>query len=123
MKIAIIGGGPAGLYSAILLKKQRPASRHHGVRAQPRRRHLRLRRGVLRRDARQFRELRSARAIAASPRNFAYWDDIEIHFRGTRAPDRRQRLLRLLARTLLLILQERARELGVDLMFEAEIDG
>ena len=26
MKIAIIGGGPAGLYAAILLRKQRPAA-------------------------------------------------------------------------------------------------
>ena len=28
---------------------------------------------------------------------FAYWDDIAIHFKGTRAPHRRQRLLRLRA--------------------------
>ena len=96
MKVAIIGGGPAGLYSAILLKKQRPEADDHGLRAQPRRRYLRLRRGVFGCDARQFREIRSAEL---SP------DHAGIRLLGRYrralprhgASRRRQRLLRLLA--------------------------
>ena len=59
MKVHVIGGGPAGLYFAILMKKAWPQTRHHGLRAQPAGRHLRLRRRVLRPDARHLRGLRS----------------------------------------------------------------
>ena len=115
MKVHVIGGGPAGLYSAILMKKA-AAGRDHGLRAQPRRRHLRLRRGVLRRDARQFREIRpqSYRRITGE---FAYWDDIAVHFRGTMHRVGGNGFCGCSRRTLLLILQERARELGVELLF------
>ena len=58
MKVHVIGGGPAGLYFAILMKKAWPQTQHHGLRAQPAGRHLRLRRGVLRPDARHLRGLR-----------------------------------------------------------------
>ncbi len=60
MKIACLGGGPAGLYFAISMKLRDARARHHRVRAQPARRHLRLGRGVFRRDLRQHRRQRSA---------------------------------------------------------------
>ena len=70
MRIVCIGGGPAGLYFAILMKKARPAARHHGVRAQSARRHLRLGRRVLRRtrSATAHRPIRrrTARSCATS---------------------------------------------------------
>ena len=60
MKIVCIGGGPAGLYFGILMKKQDPANEIVGHRAQPGVRHVRLGRGVLRPDARQSRRRRRA---------------------------------------------------------------
>ena len=53
---------------------------------------------------------------------FAYWDDIAVHFRGTVHRVGGNGFCGCSRRKLLLILQERARELGVTLMFQADID-
>ena len=64
MKIAIVGGGPGGLYFAALMKQLDP---RHEVTVWERNaagRHVRLRRGVLRRDARRHRERRHRSSTA-----------------------------------------------------------
>ncbi len=97
MKVHVVGGGPAGLYFAILMKKAWPQHAHHRVRAQPAGRHLRLRRGVLRPDARHLRGLRP-RELPRHHRPFRLLGRHRDPFPRHHAPHRRQRLLRLLAR-------------------------
>src|SRR6185369_3966722 len=53
---------------------------------------------------------------------FAYWDDIAVHFKGTVHRVGGNGFCGCARRTLLLILQERASELGVELAFQTEID-
>ena len=53
MRIAIAGGGPGGLYFVDPDQAARPGARGHRLGAQRARRHVRLRRRVLRRDARR----------------------------------------------------------------------
>src|SRR3981081_3897524 len=121
MKIAIIGGGPAGLYSAILLRKQRPEAVIHCYGRN--RADDPFGFGLVFSDATvdNFEKYDSP-SYRHITQEFAYWDDIAVHFRGTIHRVGGNGFCGCSRRALLLILQERARELGVHLMFEAEID-
>lgn len=120
MRISIIGGGPAGLYFAILMKKADPDAVidvYERNRAD---------------DTFGFGVVFSDEALdtfaAYDPEsyrrlaeNFAYWDDIEVHRRGDVQRIGGNGFCGCSRRSLLLILQERAKGLGVDLHFQAEV--
>jgi anthraniloyl-CoA monooxygenase len=120
MKIAIIGGGPAGLYAAILLKKQRPEAEvavYERNRADDT-----FGFGVVFSDATLDNfETYDPPSYRRITQEFAYWDDIAVHFRGTVHRVGGNGFCGCSRRTLLMLLQERARELGVALHFETEI--
>ncbi|MBB4039714.1 anthraniloyl-CoA monooxygenase [Microvirga flocculans] len=121
MKTAIIGGGPAGLYFAILLKKLRPES--DIVVYERNRADETFGFGVVFSDATldnfEKYDLPSYRRITGE---FAYWDDIAIHFKGTEHRIGGNGFCGCSRRTLLLILQDRAAELGVRLCYDVDVD-
>jgi anthraniloyl-CoA monooxygenase len=120
MKIAVVGGGPAGLYFSILMKKADP--RHDITVYERNQADDTFGFGVVFSDATldnfEKHDLPSYRRIT---QEFAYWDDIAIHFKGTVHRVGGNGFCGCARRTLLLILQDRARDLGVKLVFGAEI--
>jgi anthraniloyl-CoA monooxygenase len=120
MKIAIIGGGPAGLYAAILLSKQRPNAEitvYERNRADDT-----FGFGVVFSDATLDNfETCDPPSYRRITQEFAYWDDIAVHFRGSVHRVGGNGFCGCSRRTLLTILQDRARELGVALHFETDI--
>ncbi|MDE2197516.1 MAG: bifunctional salicylyl-CoA 5-hydroxylase/oxidoreductase [Rhodospirillales bacterium] len=122
MRIVILGGGPAGLYFSILMKKARPQADivvHERNRPDDT-----FGFGVVFSDATldtfEKYDVESYRAITE---NFAYWDDIEIRFKGTTHRVGGNGFCGCARRTLLMLLQQRARALGVVLHFQSEIKG
>src|SRR5918997_1351374 len=121
MKTAIIGGGPAGLYFAILLKKLRPES---SITVYERNRaDETFGFGVVFSDATlDSFERYDPPSYRRITREFAYWDDIAIHFRGTEHRIGGNGFCGCSRRTLLVILQDRAAELGVHLRYGSDVD-
>ena len=121
MRIACVGGGPAGLYFAISMKLRDPA---HEVEVFERNAP-----GVTFGWGVVFSDLTvdnitendpvSAEAITGE---LAHWDDIDVHIRGETITSGGHGFIGIGRKRLLEILQDRARELGVTLHFEAECD-
>lgn len=121
MKVAVLGGGPAGLYFAISMKLRGPA---HEVTVYERNRpDDTFGWGVVLSDETldnlAANDAGSAEAIRA---HFAYWDDIAVLHKGVRTLSTGHGFCGIGRKKLLALLQERARELGVKLVFEVEID-
>src|ERR671939_1853692 len=120
MRISVIGGGPAGLYFSLLVKKAWPESE---VAVYERNRpDDTFGFGVVFSDATldtfERYDFESYRAIA---RNFAYWDDIEVHFKGAVHRIGGNGFSGCARTTLLQLLQDRARALGVELRFQTDV--
>jgi anthraniloyl-CoA monooxygenase len=120
VKIVCVGGGPAGLYFAISMKLRNPA--HEVIVYERNRADDTFGWGVVFSDQTMVNLTRndpiSAARIGA---NFTHWDDIEVHLRGESIRSSGHGFIGIGRKQLLLILQNRARDLGAKLVFETPV--
>ena len=121
MRIVCIGGGPAGLYFAILMKKLNPS---HSITVVERNKpYDTFGWGVVFSDATMdnMREWDPVTADAIQVA-FNHWDDIELHFKGRSIRSSGHGFVGIGRKKMLNILQERCEQLGVELVFETDVD-
>ena len=122
MRVAVVGGGPGGLYFSILMRKVDPAcevvvfERNRATDA--------FGFGVVfsdetlnvfeQADPPTFHEIAS---------RFARWQNIDVHYRGTCTTSHGHGFSGIGRRELLTVLQRRALEVGAELHFESEVGG
>jgi anthraniloyl-CoA monooxygenase len=119
MKVAVLGGGPAGLYFAISMKLRDAA--HDVTVIERNRADDTFGWGVVLSDETldnlASNDAKSAEAIRA---HFAYWDDIAVVHKGTRTLSTGHGFCGIGRKLLLQLLQARALELGVRIDFSTE---
>ena len=121
MRIACLGGGPAGLYFAISMKLRQPDAEVVVIeRNKP---DDTFGWGVVLSDE-TLDNLKANDPVSAAriEANFAYWDDIAVHYKGQKMLSTGHGFCGIGRKKLLIILQERARELGVELRFQTEVE-
>jgi len=121
MRIVCIGGGPAGLYFGLLMKKLHPA---HAVTVVERNRpYDTFGWGVVFSDATMDSmktwDPETADTIQDA---FNHWDDIEVWFKGTKQRTTGHGFVGIGRKKLLNILQARCEQLGVELVFERDAE-
>jgi anthraniloyl-CoA monooxygenase len=120
VRIVCVGGGPAGLYFAILMKRADPS---HGVTVLERNRPD---------DTFGFGVVFSDLTIATVERadeetyraitdHFVHWDDIDVHYGGRMIRSTGHGFAGMSRRSLLEVLARQAIALGVDVRFETEV--
>src|SRR5207245_9814644 len=120
MKIVILGGGPAGLYSGLLIKKANPS---HDI-------------TIIERNAADvtygwgvvFSDRTLASFQRADYRNyeqitnrFVIWDAIDVHYREAIIRRGGHVIASIAPKDLLNILPRRCKDVGIDLVFKQEI--
>jgi anthraniloyl-CoA monooxygenase len=120
MRIVSIGGGPAGLYFSLLMKKSDPA---HDITVVERNRpDDTFGFGVVFSDATLDNVAEADRESHAEiTGHFAHWDDIDIHYRGQVLTSTGHGFAGMSRQVLLDILQKRCAALGVRLEFQREV--
>ncbi|MEJ2311026.1 MAG: bifunctional salicylyl-CoA 5-hydroxylase/oxidoreductase [Gemmatimonadales bacterium] len=121
MRFVSVGGGPAGLYFAILMKEADPS--HEVLVLERNKPDDTFGFGVVFSDA-TIGELGEAEPLTyqAITDRFYHWDDIDIHYGGEVLSSTGHGFAGMSRQTLLRILQDRCRELDVDLRFEVEVE-
>ena len=122
MKVTIIGGGPGGLYFALLAKKAWP--RWDITVYERNRPDDTFGFGVVFSD--QTLDTFKAYDVVSYERirrRFAYWGDVDVVYKGRVMRSGGNGFCGCSRNALLAILQDRCRELGVQIRFQTEVDG
>ena len=119
MNIVCIGGGPSGLYFALLMKQQNAA--HEVTVVERNRPYDTFGWGVVFSDQ-TLGNLQAADPISSAQilDAFSHWDDIEVNIRGAKLRSGGHGFCGIGRKRLLNILQRRCEEVGVKLVFETE---
>ncbi len=120
MKINIIGGGPAGMYFAILMKKANPA---HKITVYERNGPDDTFGWGVVFSGKTLANLRTAdeESHAEITRSFAAWDNVEVVHRAEKISIHGNSFSGIARLQLLKILQRRCEQLGIELIFRNEI--